>query len=72
MLVEKNYKKGTEADKSAYKKQLVEYLDRLDKIREEGWLTDRVYFSEFGPSNGSVAPQGQTQMSPHIVSGGPY
>lgn len=38
-LVEKNYQGGTEADKSAYKKQLVEYLDRLDKMREDGWLT---------------------------------
>jgi hypothetical protein len=38
-LVEKNYERGSEADKKAYKKQLVDYLDGLDKMREDGWLT---------------------------------
>ena len=39
----KNYQ-GTEADKSAFKKQLVEYLDRLEKMIEEGWLTGKHIF----------------------------
>jgi hypothetical protein len=44
-LVEKNYATGTEVDKSAYKKQLVEYLDRLDGMRQAGWLTGKRLFA---------------------------
>lgn len=43
-LVDKNYATGTEADKTTYKKRLVEYLDRLDGMRQDGWLTGKRLF----------------------------